>query len=149
MKRELIAVAVVLSACSGNPHKVDVPAPRSGGLEVVELAPAAGALVDAATIIKAKLAYSIPPGYPGEYRVIAQFAMTTGNMSTDGSFPMSSYPVLRGERGAVEIEFPLSHVIGRAEVAKPLKMRFLLNITTAPGRARSVAYVGPFSYDVH
>ncbi len=148
MMRGLIALVAVLSACSGNPHKITAPGPRSGGLEVLELTPAAGALVDANTIINAKLAYSIPPGYPGEYRVIVQFANATNSMSTDGTFPASNYSVLEGERGTVEIKFPLRHVIGRADVATPLKMRFLLNITTAPRRAQSIADVGPFFYNV-
>ena len=148
MKRILIVVALVLTACTGNFRSANVPESRSGGLKVVKLEPATGAFVDAGTVIRATLAYSVPPGNPGEYMVLVQFEEWTDKRSTGGPASWSQVFDATGERSTIDIEYPLKDVIARAEVAKPLKMRFLLTYMTAAKRAHSVADVGPFSYGV-
>ncbi len=98
--------------------------------------------------MRATLAYAIPEGFPGEYTVFAQFATTTPNATSDGDYPGSGRSVPSGGSGTVSLDFPLKHVIGHREIARPLRMWIYLSIRTGPGRDAVIAMAGPYEFEV-
>lgn len=143
----LALLAVAACGCAGN--AVVVPPMGSGSLELISLEPMPGSRVGRSDVVNARLSYSLPPGFAGEYFLVAQFATTQAGRTSDGSFPATDRPMLSARSGLVDFAFPLHHVLGHLEIATPLEMWFYMNIRTGPEKSNVVARAGPYRFDVH
>ena len=151
MVKHLLAWLLVASslACAGSTPPVVVQPPSgSATLTVSKISPEPGSKVRSHDVVRADLVFAIPEGFPGDYTVFAQFATTTPNATSDGTYPGRGSKVPSCGSGTVSLDFPLKHVIGNREIALPLKMWFYLSIRTGPGSHAVIAMAGPYEFEV-
>ena len=141
----LLVVAAVLAGCSSAaPKRPEAPAVASVALK--RIVPAPGSYVDSGTIVRAKVVYVLPAGYPGDYRVSPWFAVLDGKQIVVRGVGGIGTVVAPASRGEVTIEFPLLRVLGAAKLTKPVQIWFALEMRSASGETFPAAHVGPFLF---
>jgi hypothetical protein len=155
--RAALAIALALSGCAsgcaslGGGPDVELlqeicagPVPPEPRLEVLELTPAPGTAVDKTSVLRARLAYSLPQKWSGDVLVAAQFASATaGDWGLDMRPGAFARPALA--RGTVTLELPVRFQLEVAGAARPLRLRFVLQHLEGRG-SRTIAETDHASY---
>lgn len=103
----------------------NIPAPAGSNLNVIRVTPTDGSTLFQDSVLEADLEYQVKDFKPGQFRILAQFALQQSGRSTDGDFPSSDYPVLASPTGRVHFCFPMAYVWQRP-LELPLNVRFML-----------------------
>lgn len=118
-------------------------------LELVKIEPAPSAQVDSQTTLRATLRYTIKDDEPepGQYFAMIVFDSTTpGQTIKVGDARDAGEVELEQTSGELKITYPLSLVIGKDDIAMPLRFRFYLNQRSSPYESRVIARTQDVSY---
>ncbi len=142
----LVVAGLLVGGCASSRN----PAPAAEAKSTLTLSsvtPAAGGFLSEDSVVEADLAYSIG-GFDArsEYLVMAQVERSQGG-TTDGTFPRSSYPIIKSATGRLRFSFPVRHVWHRPEMKRPLVVWFYLNRRTSPRESVVIAMAGPVRYE--
>jgi hypothetical protein len=141
----LLIVATALAGCASAPAQRP-EAPAAASIALKRIVPAPGSYVDSGTIVRARVVYALPAGYPGDYRVSPWFAVVDGKEIVVRGVGGIGTVVAPANRGEVTIEFPLLRVLGAAKLTKPVQIWFALEMRSASGETFPAAHVGPFLF---
>jgi mannose-6-phosphate isomerase-like protein (cupin superfamily) len=145
-------VETVLQLTGIGPWEVVPAAAKSGkatgSVQIVAVSPAEGTIVDEETVIVIEVEYSVEPFQAETFRLTAQFdtktpgrTMSIGHaiITTSPIAPLPRDGILARSRGRETIRLPLRDILSRGELAKPLRVRVLLNEMVSDVRSESVA----------
>ena len=107
------------------------------------------------SMLRASLRYRIPKFSPGQWLVIAVFQSATSGVTLGGSVDTvkaGEQPRMPGElpdsAGVYHLIEPFSSVWANSNIARPFRVFFLLNQTTAPNSSHAVVKLGPYTYPI-
>ena len=138
----LVASTGVIQAAS----KPDDPRAEAT-LELKDLEPPAGSIVNQDMVIAATLEYSIDRFKPRGFFVTVMFESRSPNttMGAPGS-PFPEERLLREASGTVTVRQPLRPIWRDPNLARPFKAWFYLHQKQPGGRSVVVAEIGPIEY---
>ena len=105
----------------------------SAQIKLLEITPPSGATIDEYTVIRAKLWYEIKDfkSDSGRYIARALFDSTTPNRFVSVSQKIgdsfAGQSKIRNMTGELQINYPISMILKRRDIAKPIQLRFIIN----------------------
>jgi hypothetical protein len=136
---------LTLLGCSQAPP-VERPPEGSARLTVLSVEPAPGSVVNRNSVLRVRLEYALPDGYPGEYLIVPQFTLKTAGLTTSGKGDRKGFPALTDAQGTLELVHPLKPVLNDEEVARPLRVWVYLLLRTSRRQSLVVSRAGPFQF---
>jgi hypothetical protein len=94
-------------------------------LHLFSITPNPGSSVGEESALVATLDYSVQSFKPGRFQIIAQFNTTTRGITSGGGFDSSHF--IPSAAGRMRFCVPLRAVWGDQSIARPFRVRFLLN----------------------
>ncbi len=115
-------------------------------LELKNLTPPPGSIVDRTVVIVAELEYTIADFRDNTFEINVQFDTTSPHTTRSAPGPLRRESRVKKSSGTITLKQPLREVWDETAIARPFKVWFYLTRKQGGGRSVSVATVGPIEY---